>query len=500
MRDRASRSSTHAARHHTLRIASAKSTGDAPRRQPRWAALGLLALACWGCSEPQPESLEALQASTTPSELKILVVGIDGGSFAVIDPMIAAGSLPAMARLMENGSRGPLRSVSPSRSPSIWTTIATGRAAKDHGVQSFTRADDESRLITSNARRVNAMWNWASAFDKRVGFNGWWVTWPAEPVQGWMVSDRITRSRWSEWLDGDVAQNLTHPANLASELLPLLVDPAQPPMDEIAAMADFSEAELASLVAAEAPIFGDRLSVFKFAYCAQRSYENIALHMLEQGQPDLMGVFLIANDSICHTHWHFYEPDAFEGIDRQEAARLGKLIPSIQEHNDRYLAQLLSKVDEDTIVFVVSDHGFQASGVLTESIKAKDYKTAREEAEKLGQLALMQPGMHHLDGIFMAQGPYIKKGFQLKASVYDLAPTILALMGLPVADNLEGRVLTEMIEPAFFEKHPLKTIDSYERLLGRELIPLPEDASDGAVMDHIKALGYVDPSEDEEDE
>ena len=496
MRDQARRSSSQGA----PAIYGSRNTDQVAPLRSRWSALGLLALACFGCSDAQPETLAELVQKTTPSKLKILVVGIDGGSFAVIDPMIAAGGLPAMTRLMENGTRGPLRSVSPSRSPSIWTTIATGRAAKDHGVQSFTRPSDESRLITSNERSVNALWNWASAFDKRVGFNGWWVTWPAEPVQGWMVSDRITRSRWSEWLDGDVAQNLTHPSNLASELLPLLVDPAKPPMDEIAAMADFSEAELASLAAAEEPIFGDRLSVFKFAYCAQRSYENIALHMLEKEQPDLMGVFLIANDSICHTHWQFHEPEAFEGIDPAEAARLGKLIPSIQEHNDRYLEKLLSKVDEDTIVFVVSDHGFQASGVLTESIKAKDYKSARAEAEKIGQLALMQPGMHHLDGIFMARGPYIKQGFQLKASVYDLAPTILALMGLPVADNLEGRVLTEMIEPAFFEKHPLTTIDSYDRLLGRTLIPLPEDGDDDAGMDQIKALGYVDPSDEEEDE
>jgi len=462
-------------------------------------SLGLSLAACGGEKVEHPESIEALVQATTPSDLKVLVVGIDGATFSVIGPMVEAGELPNFAALMKAGSHGPLRSVSPSRSPSIWTSMATGRSAKVHGIESFVREDDPERLITSNSRRVNAMWNWASAFDRKVGFDGWWVTWPAEPVAGWMVSDRITRSRWSEWLDGNVAEDITYPKDLAAELVPLLVNPATPPMDEIDALVEFSDAERALIIGAEGPVFGERHSVFKFAYCSQRSYENIALHMLDQEQPDLMGVFLIANDSVCHTFWHFYEPDAFKGVDPDEAARLGKLIPAIQVHNDNYLEELLAKVDDNTVVLIVSDHGFQASGTLTGDVKIKNYKSLREEADKKGQLALVQPGMHHLDGILIAKGPYIRKEFKLKASIYDVAPTVLALMGLPVPANLEGRVLTEMIEPEFFEKYPIKRIDSYDRLLSRKQIDLPEDASDDQIMDQLRALGYVDPDGDPDD-
>ena len=62
--------------------------------------------------------------------------------------------------------------------------------------------------------------------------------------------------------------------------------------------------------------------------------------------------------SPVHTFWHFYEPDRYPSVDPDEASRLGKLIPNLYGHNDRFLARLLAKVDENTVILVVSDHGF----------------------------------------------------------------------------------------------------------------------------------------------
>jgi hypothetical protein len=63
--------------------------------------------------------------------------------------------------------------------------------------------------------------------------------------------------------------------------------------------------------------------------------------------------------------------------------------------------------------------------------------------------------------------------------VLDLAPTMLYLMGLPVARDMEGRVLTEMVDEAFARAHPVTFIPSYESLAvtaapeGSDLPPLP---------------------------
>ena len=63
----------------------------------------------------------------------------------------------------------------------------------------------------------------------------------------------------------------------------------------------------------------------------------------------LFSVFLIANDSISHSFWHYYEPDKYKGVDLAEAARLGEAIPNIARHNDRFLGEVLDRLDDDTV-------------------------------------------------------------------------------------------------------------------------------------------------------
>src|SRR5580765_8581596 len=68
---------------------------------------------------------------------RVIVFGIDGGDWQVIDPLIAGGRMPAMARLVREGASGVLMSMEPSASPSLWTTIATGVGPDRHGIHGF---------------------------------------------------------------------------------------------------------------------------------------------------------------------------------------------------------------------------------------------------------------------------------------------------------------------------------------------------------------------------
>ena len=452
-------------------------------------------LLCWtaACSEPPsgPERLRELVRATRPTGLQILLVGIDGADLRVIEPLIAAGRLPTLARLISGGAHGVLGSDPPLRSPAIWTTIATGRGRREHGIEKFRRPGSPNQLVTSADRKISALWNQVGAFGKTVGFLGWWATWPAEPVNGWMVSDRLTRTRWREWLHAEAGHGVTFPAELVDELEPLLVSPDSPPLDEIAALVDLDDDELAELQSARRPIFGHGLSVFKFAFCAQRSYEEAALHLLSRKQPDLMGVLLAANDAISHTFWHFYEPEAFSGVDPERARRLGRLIPALYEHNDRYLERLLRVADPGTVVIVVSDHGFQASGTLPVQVAGKTYPELRAGADGNGTVAVGQSGRHRGEGVLIAHGPAVRAGVRVRASIFDVAPTILALLGLPVAADMEGRVLTGLIEPDFLEAHPIRTIRSYEDYLERQALIVADDP-DYRRIEQLRALGYLE--------
>jgi len=469
----------------------------------------LLVLACLGsvsCSGDAADPAE-LAGLAHETGTKVLIVGIDGATFTVMDPLLAAGRLPNLQRLLDEGAGGVLKSQPPMISPALWTTLLTGKQRDDHGIHDFTRTgfgervkrgwkkitgrEPKPTLVSSSDRDVSALWNWTGIFGRTAGFQGWWASWPAEVVNGWMISDRITRSSWTAWTDGRIVDQFTHPPDLVAELIPLVVDPRDPPLDEIAALVQLTDAEREEMLAAEAPIFAHGPSVFKYAYCTQRSLENIALHMLAKEQPDLMGVFLIANDPVCHTFWHYYEPERFAGVDPRDAARLGKLIPAIYEHNDRYLGELLASVDPGTVVLVVSDHGFEASGIVPEPVSRSEFQELRAEARKSGTVAVGQSGQHHTDGVIIAWGPGIVQPGRIEAQLVDIAPTVLALLGLPVPEDLAGRVLTEIFVPEYLAAYPPVNIPSYEPYVRRQVVA-PSAAEDAELTRQLRALGYVD--------
>ncbi len=450
------------------------------------------------CSKEKKQSalLKHLVAQSKPTNLKVLLVGIDGLTFKVINPMIAAGKLPLMKKMIRKGSMGVLKSSQPMRSPQLWTSIVTGRRRTAHGIVDFLSPSSKDKntevLVNSNDRNISALWNVVGPFGKTAGFSGWWASWPAEPIKGWIISDRLTRSRWSEWTDGQKYQGLTYPPELMEELGPMIVDPNNPPMEKIHEMVQFTEDELREFHAARKPIFAHWLSVFKFAYCSQLSYEKMVLHLLDKEQPDLTGVYLIALDPICHTFWHFYEPEKFKGVDTEKANRLGQLIPNFCEHNDRYLTQLLEKVDSKTVVIIVSDHGFKASGRVPKTVSAEQFDSLKKESMKEKIVAVGQSGIHDLNGVLIAYGPAIRKGFKVKkAHIFDITPTILALMGLPVPEDLDGRVLVEMFDPLFMKNHPIQVCSSFEHYFKRKKIKISKDIDDKESLDKLRALGYI---------
>jgi predicted AlkP superfamily phosphohydrolase/phosphomutase len=453
----------------------------------------------YACSRQQPSSIEELVKETHPSNLKILLVGIDGATFSVIKPMIKEGRLPQLKKLMDEGVQGILKSQEPMLSPCIWTSMVTGKDRKDHGIDSFVVSNPQlpnknPRLMNSGHRKTLAIWNIIGPFAKSSGFIGWWTSWPAEKVYGWTISNYLRHDNILKWFpEGKVRDHLTYPEALTNELQPFMVNPMDPPLEEMCELVALTQEELEQVKAAQRAIMGNGLSVYKFSYSVQRSTEEMALHMLKKGQPDLMGIFLSV-DQVSHHFWHFYRPDEFPpgSVDLIKAQRLGKLIPNLYEHEDRYLSRLLAATDPNTVVIIVSDHGFQAVRQKPElkpvSQVAGYFDT--KQLNKKDTVAIGLSGDHHIDGIFIAQGGPIKKGEIVSASIFDVFPTILALMGLPVPVDAKGRVLTEIIEPAFLAKHPVKHIRSYEGLIKRTKPSVSKDI-EPENLDMLRALGYI---------
>ena len=454
----------------------------------------------YGCSDQKSKALSALISETHTSNIKILIIGIDGATLSVITPLIKDGKLPQFQKLMEEGAYGIMKSQKPMFSPALWTSFITGKDRKIHGIELFTmprnsNSKQEGAMVNSNDRRSLALWNILGPFGKTVGFIGWWASWPAEKVNGWIISDWLIRNSISSWYsESNKTQFLTYPSGLIKELIPYIFKPTGPFMNEINKLVKLNKNELTQLKSIQKPIYAEGLSLLKFIYCVQRSIEEMLLYMLKKGQPDLMGVYLEAVDPISHTFWHYYEPEKFPaGIDAEKITRFSHLIPNIYIHDEQYIKKLLEKVDPNTVVFIISDHGFKSSGVLPQmkSVTKSPNQDSNNQSKKPDAVAIGLSGDHHIDGIFIAYGKPIKKVSKITVQIFDIFPTILALMGLPIPDDIQGRVLKEIIDETFLEKYPIKTIGSYENYIKRQRVSLSSKIESKESIDMLRALGYV---------
>ncbi|KAB2963300.1 MAG: hypothetical protein F9K16_06930, partial [Thermoanaerobaculia bacterium] len=178
---------------------------------------------------PAIAGLLLLSFACAPRAPRVLVLGFDGLDPVAVDRMLARGELPSFARLRGEGAYGRLRSFEPMLSPILWTTIATGRTPDAHGIGHFVALDPatgQSLPVTSDLRRVRALWEILSENARTTAVVGWWATWPPEAIRGWMVSDHLAyHFLFGDGLDGGDRSVKTSPPELEARLAPLVVRP-----------------------------------------------------------------------------------------------------------------------------------------------------------------------------------------------------------------------------------------------------------------------------------
>ena len=128
---------------------------------------------------------------------RVLLVGWDAADWKVIQPLLDAGHMPNLARLVERGVMGNLATLQPMLSPMLWTSIATGKRPYKHGVHGFSEVAPETgdvRPVSSLSRTTKAVWNILHQQGKTCHVVGWWPSHPAEPLRGAMVSDLFQKA------------------------------------------------------------------------------------------------------------------------------------------------------------------------------------------------------------------------------------------------------------------------------------------------------------------
>jgi len=186
----------------------------------------LLGTSAWNCA----------RASEKPRP-RVLLIGVDAGEWDVLGPLLDQGRVPNFARMRDQGSSGKLRSLEPlTKSPIIWASIATGKVPQKHGILDFfvkqrakeraregaTNASEGESPATSNLWRARPIWQILGGLGRTVGVVGWWTTWPAQPVNGVLVSDYVQYDTGT-WPKKDSRR--TYPDSLSSVVERLRVKP-----------------------------------------------------------------------------------------------------------------------------------------------------------------------------------------------------------------------------------------------------------------------------------
>jgi predicted AlkP superfamily phosphohydrolase/phosphomutase len=411
-------------------------------------------------------------ATDIPAEgqdrFRVTIVGVDGAAWRLIDPMLARGELPNFTRLIDSGVRAPLRSRIPLWSPAVWTTVATGVPRERHGVSRFENANGD--LAASVDRRALALWTIASAGGLRSAVIGWWVTYPAESVNGIVISERALKTR-----DADLREMLDRPAARA-EAARLLH-----PLEALPMVGDI----LGSL--RDTPADGDeRDAVVRNMRAEDAAVVRMLTRLRERGGPfDLEMVLLRGVDPISHHFWKFFEPNApvYTAAERPSPDDVQRYGDTIEAHY-RYVDGLLGEIDaadrSKHVVIVLSDHGFEAG----------------RQPFRGGELSGAHETKNALYGIFVASGGPIRQGATIeRATILDIAPTVLYLAGLPVAKDLAGHILTDILVPGWTEAHPPRTVPSYPG--PAVTLPVVSAGGGGSPVDaelreQLRALGYLE--------
>ena len=453
--------------------------------------------------------VSALAQDQVPRQ--VVLIGIDGWDPRMLERLVEAGRMPNWAKLEAEGVRAPLETQLPTWSPIIWNTVATGQPGSRHGILDFSqmpvpglvngvqRVRVVERLalqpdgpehaavpahtglspliyglfnagvlgelpVRAYHRRVKALWNILSDVELRVAVLGWWTTTPAERVNGYLIADDRTRLHaqllrqdpdtpspaWMSWpreLIHDLAQvedplwegNLPWGEDAAAAAQAAL---------ELPLFVDLSD-ELRAPLAEDWPFLQLTHDVFQ----NDRFRTDTALRLLED-ELDFVALYWQGVDAMSHR----MEPHA------RDDPRYLVAVERYYEEVDRLLGLVLARRRDNTTYLVVSDHGWQYEGGY---------------------------GHYHAPpGTFLIAGAGVRPGANLSQPphVRDVTPTVLGLLGLPASDEMQGRVITEVLDPP---DEPLPRIATYgsHRPVWSGASATAE--SDREAMKRLRELGYV---------
>jgi predicted AlkP superfamily phosphohydrolase/phosphomutase len=263
--------------------------------------------------------------------LKVFVIGLDGATLDLIQPWVQEGKLPHLSHLIQNGTVGPLSSTYPPLTGPAWSSFMTGMSPAKHGVlEFFRRKEGTYRQILNNRQDIDgeSLWKHLSVGGKAVGVIGIPLTYPPEPVNGFLITGLLTPPG---------RRDFTYPPELLEEL----------------------ETQLGTyhLRHDEKYRRNNPLPILEEEYRVLENNTQAALYLMSHKEWDFFMVHFLGTDRIQHEFWHMLDPN-HPDHDPSEVERLGNVVQDFFVRIDTAIGRLLAALDHETVVILMSDHGF----------------------------------------------------------------------------------------------------------------------------------------------
>lgn len=272
---------------------------------------------------------------------RVLIIGIDGATYDNIGPWAEQGLLPNFKRVLDGGVHGDLASTIPPLTAPAWTSFMTGKHPGKHGLYNFVEIKPHSyavRYTNARTRTARTIWEMLSAAGLRVGVVNVPMTYPPEPVNGFMISG----------LDApEDSADITHPRELHGEL-----------------RARFGSVSKQFRYLGHLKTDEHRQLVLDTLLDIDAHYHRMADHLFETRPVDVAMVVWTSTDTVSHFFYHYLSPSHHQ-YDPKGAERFGDAILRTHQRVDRIIGELAARLPEDGTLVLMSDHGFRPTSGRT---------------------------------------------------------------------------------------------------------------------------------------
>jgi predicted AlkP superfamily phosphohydrolase/phosphomutase len=379
---------------------------------------------------------EAAQAQEPAATKKprVIVVGVNGAEWDIIKPLVVRGEMPNLAWIISRGVSGKLRTISAPNCPKIYSIFETSRPPEENGITGF-KVNGETAVST--LLKAPPLWSLLSDAGISVGLANVPATFPAQPVNGYLITGMLTRGKGCE--DGMLCSpklsevqdgNAIFPKALEREITSTLGDI---PIDCLRMP---GEAELRGHEAKTVEHWLENVSQIR----AQQ--QKLFDYLLTKHPTDFTFFVQSCEDRVGHWLYPILPHNA--GYNPKIHSLRVDAFPNQYRGFDKVLGTILKHVDAETTLIILSDHGIKPLREIESHDAHRDHAGTTPVIAKHDY----EDG-DEVPGLFVAMGPEIKRGARvlgLPMSVFDIAPTILHIYGVPAPSQMKGRVLTEIFE------------------------------------------------------